>query len=152
MEDIKIEINAEGYTNRLPADCEEVIDCKSWEELEDKLKEHLKDKTFYVAARGEGKSMKTLRKAYEEAEQGKLLEGLERYQMTTLCGLIANDLSEQVKNRFEYLCQELEEVQNTPYIPDISSLKKQIKYSKNPMEKKRLEQELNQAYKKIKKK
>lgn len=35
---------------------------------------------------------------------------------------------------------------------DISSLKKRIKYCKNPMEKKKLEQELNSLYKKKKRK
>lgn len=35
--------------------------------------------------------------------------------------------------------------------PDISSLKKRIKHCKNPMEKKKLQQELNQAYKDLKK-
>ena len=37
--------------------------------------------------------------------------------------------------------------QESPSQPDISSLKKRIKYCKNPMEKKMLQQELNALYK-----
>ena len=37
--------------------------------------------------------------------------------------------------------------QESPSQPDISSLKKRIKYCKNPMEKKKLQQELNVLYK-----
>ena len=42
--------------------------------------------------------------------------------------------------------------QESPSQPDISSLKKRIKYCKNPMEKKMLQQELNDLYKEQKRK
>lgn len=49
--------------------------------------------------------------------------------------------------------QELSELKTKPdgFSSDISSLKKRIKYSKNPLECKSLERKLNDAYKQMKK-
>ena len=47
------------------------------------------------------------------------------------------------------LLEKMSDLYNNDLLPqqDISSLKKRIKYCKNPMEKKKLQQELNALYK-----
>ena len=70
----------------------------------------------------------------------------------------------EIYNELERLCdkkyslheslQELSELATDPddFSSDIPSLKKRIKYCKNPLERKRLERQLNAAYKSMKKK
>lgn len=70
----------------------------------------------------------------------------------------------EIYNELERLCdkkhslheslQELSELATNPddFSSDIPSLKKRIKYCKNPLERKRLERQLNDAYKTMKKK
>lgn len=62
-----------------------------------------------------------------------------------------NQLSSQYNK--EDLLSSLEEMASDPddFSSDIPSLKKRIKYCKNPLERKRLEKQLNATYKKIKK-
>lgn len=69
----------------------------------------------------------------------------------------------EIYNELERLCdkkhslheslQELSDLATNPddFSSDIPSLKKRIKYCKNPLERKRLEKQLNATYKKIKK-
>ena len=69
----------------------------------------------------------------------------------------------EIYNELERLCdkkhslheslQELSELATDPddFSSDIPSLKKRIKYCKNPLERKRLERQLNDAYKEMKK-
>lgn len=69
----------------------------------------------------------------------------------------------EIYNELERLCdkkhslheslQELSELATNPddFSSDIPSLKKRIKYCKNPLERKSLERQLNAAYKEIKK-
>ena len=62
-----------------------------------------------------------------------------------------NQLSSQYNK--EDLLSSLEEMASDPddFSSDIPSLKKRIKYCRNPLERKRLEKQLNATYKKIKK-
>lgn len=70
----------------------------------------------------------------------KILEALEQ---------LSNSLSESMKN-LEGIFKDIEEMVESP--DDIPSIKKQIKYCKNPMEIKALNKRLNDAYKKKNKK
>lgn len=70
----------------------------------------------------------------------KISEALER---------LSNLLCESMKN-LEEIFKDIEEIVEPP--DDISTIKKQIKYCKNPMEIKALNKRLNDAYKKKSKK
>lgn len=62
---------------------------------------------------------------------------------------LSNSLCESMKN-LEEIFKDIEEIVEPP--DDIATLKKQIKYCKNPMEIKALNKRLNDAYKKKNKK
>lgn len=69
---------------------------------------------------------------------------------------LLNDLKRiyDSNGKLEDCLQEVQELATNPkdYLPDIPSLKKKIKYCKNPMERKSLERQLNAAYKEMKRK
>ena len=80
----------------------------------------------------------------------------ERQSLANKLGIILEELEELdfIKDTYSsyLILQKLEEFWDelTTKEEDISSLKKQIKYCKNPMQKKQLEKKLNEAYKKRK--
>ena len=77
----------------------------------------------------------------------KLIENLTDNQIDDLYKAIELTDSDRLEDLIETLNDTYIQELNDTYIQDISTLKKQIKHCKNPMERKMLEKELNSAYK-----
>lgn len=87
-----------------------------------------------------------------------------RRQLIVVSQILQQQSKIEIYNELERLCdkkhslheslQELSELATDPddFSSDIPSLKKRIKYCKNPLERKSLERQLNAAYKSMKKK
>lgn len=123
-----------------PLDRLEVIDIS---ELHDKL-EKISDATKVLIV---GKQMDAIGKMISAMAEAQIQNELEqKYKDLNVesQGDLFEDLLKAVKE-FDLL----DDLALTPEPPkqDISTLKKRIKYCKNPMEKKKLEQELNALYK-----
>lgn len=90
-------------------------------------------------------------KTIESIKYMAALSGSTVSQISEALDRLLNSLSESMKN-LEEIFKDIEEVVDVDHTDDISKIKKQIKYCKNPMEIKALNKRLNDAYKKRNKK
>lgn len=120
---------------------------------------------IYVAARGNGRSMGALRELLERAERAKELEKMaQSFQISPIpeeliekMGISAGQYMEMVEILEKVTPKELpsllsvleditEELPAAGVEKRIRALKKELKHAKNPMELKRINQELSAAY------
>lgn len=88
-------------------------------------------------------------KTIESINNIAVLSGVNISKISEALERLSNSLCEQMKS-LEEIFKDIEEMIEPP--DDIATLKKQIKYCKNPMEIKALNKRLNDAYKKKNKK
>ena len=90
-------------------------------------------------------------KTIESINNIAVLSGESIFKISEALERLSNSLCESMKS-LEEIFKDIEEIIDVEYQDDIATLKKQIKYCKNPMEIKALNKRLNDAYKKKNKK